>query len=137
AWRGRKLTDQPHALEVPAGLPASLLERRPDIRQAEQELISANAQIGVAKANYFPQIALTASGGYESAALKALVTGTAACWTRPDLSSARRRLGASEGGGRRERPGEMREPVRDFSSDRGLRPSCRFERREVSRNFPF
>ena len=79
--RGRKLTDQPHALEVPAGLPSSLLERRPDIRQAEQELIANNAQIGVAKANYFPQISLTASGGYESAALKALFTGPAAFWT--------------------------------------------------------
>jgi multidrug efflux system outer membrane protein len=79
--RGRKLTDQPHALEVPAGLPSSLLERRPDIRQAEQELIASNAQIGVAKANYFPQIGLTASGGYESAALKALFTGPAAFWT--------------------------------------------------------
>jgi multidrug efflux system outer membrane protein len=79
--RGRKLTDQPHALEVPAGIPSSLLERRPDIRQAEQELISLNAQIGVAKADYFPQIGLTASGGYESAALKALFTGPAAFWT--------------------------------------------------------
>ena len=79
--RGRKLTDQPHALEVPAGLPSSLLERRPDIRQAEQELIAANAQIGVAKANYFPQISLTASGGYESSALNALFTGPAAFWT--------------------------------------------------------
>ncbi len=79
--RGRKLTDQPHPLEVPAGLPSSLLERRPDIRQAEQELIAVNAQIGVAKANYFPQISLTASGGYESAALKSLFTGPAGFWT--------------------------------------------------------
>src|SRR5262249_41363722 len=79
--RGRKLTDQPHALEVPAGLPSSLLERRPDLRQAEQELIAANAQIGVAKANYFPQIALPASGGYQSSALDALFTGPAGLWT--------------------------------------------------------
>jgi multidrug efflux system outer membrane protein len=79
--RGRKLTDQPHALEVPAGLPSSLLERRPDVRQAEQDLIALNAQIGVAKANYFPQISLTASGGYQSSALNALFTGPAAFWT--------------------------------------------------------
>lgn len=79
--RGRKLVDQPHALEVPAGLPSSLLERRPDIRQAEQELISANAQIGVARADYFPQIALTATGGYQSSALTSLFTGPAGLWT--------------------------------------------------------
>jgi len=47
------LTEQPHAPEIPAGLPSSLLERRPDIRQAEAQLIAANAQIGVAKAAYF------------------------------------------------------------------------------------
>src|SRR5207245_3497941 len=79
--RGRKLIDQPHALEVPAGLSSSLLERRPDIRQAEQQLISANAQIGVAKADYFPQISLTAVGGYQSSALTGLFTGPAGLWT--------------------------------------------------------
>jgi multidrug efflux system outer membrane protein len=79
--RGRKLVDQPHALEVPAGLPSSLLERRPDIRQAEQQLIAANAQIGVAKADYFPQISLTASGGYQSSALTGLFSGPAGLWT--------------------------------------------------------
>jgi outer membrane protein, multidrug efflux system len=79
--RGRKLVDQPHALEVPAGLPSSLLERRPDIRQAEQQLIAANAQIGVAKADYFPQISLTATGGYQSSALTSLFTGPAGLWT--------------------------------------------------------
>lgn len=79
--RGRKLVDQPHALEVPAGLPSSLLERRPDIRQAEQQLIAANAQIGVARADYFPQIALTATGGYQSSALTSLFTGPAGLWT--------------------------------------------------------
>jgi multidrug efflux system outer membrane protein len=79
--RGKKLTEQPHPPEVPAGLPSSLLERRPDIRQAEQQLIAANAQIGVAKAAYFPQISLTASGGYQSSALTGLFAGPAGLWT--------------------------------------------------------
>ncbi len=79
--RGRKLVDQPHALEVPAGLPSALLERRPDIRQAEEQLVAANAQIGVAKADYFPQISLTASGGYQSSALTGLFSGPAGLWT--------------------------------------------------------
>jgi len=79
--RGRSLTDQPHAPTVPTGLPSLLLERRPDIRQAEQQLIAANAQIGVARSLYFPQIALTASSGYQSSALTALFTGPAGFWT--------------------------------------------------------
>jgi outer membrane protein, multidrug efflux system len=79
--RGRKLIEQPHPLEVPAGLPSTLLERRPDIRQAEQQLIAANAQIGVAKADFFPQIALTATGGYQSSALTGLFAGPAGLWT--------------------------------------------------------
>jgi outer membrane protein, multidrug efflux system len=78
--RGLKLTEQPHAPEVPAGLPSSLLERRPDIRQAEQNLVAANAQIGVARAAYFPQISLTGTAGYESAALSNLFTGPAGIW---------------------------------------------------------
>jgi len=49
--------------ELPAGLPSSLVERRPDIREAEQNLIAANADIGVAKAMFFPQVSLTGSGG--------------------------------------------------------------------------
>jgi multidrug efflux system outer membrane protein len=78
--RGMKLTEQPHMPEVPAGLPSSLLERRPDIRQAEAQVIAANAQIGVAKADYFPQINLTANSGFQSSALSSLFTGPAGLW---------------------------------------------------------
>jgi multidrug efflux system outer membrane protein len=78
--RGLKLTEQPHSPEVPAGIPSSLLERRPDVRQAEASLIAANAQIGVARAAYFPQISLTGTAGYESPALTNLFTGPAGVW---------------------------------------------------------
>lgn len=78
--RGLRLTEQPHAPEVPVGLPSALLERRPDILEAEQNLVAANAQIGVARAAYFPQISLTGSGGYESTALTNLFTGPAGVW---------------------------------------------------------
>jgi outer membrane protein, multidrug efflux system len=79
--RGLKLTEQPHAPEVPVGLPSSLLERRPDIREAEANLIAANAQIGVARAAYFPQISLTGTAGYQSGALTNLFTGPAGVWS--------------------------------------------------------
>jgi len=65
---------------VPAGLPSSLLERRPDIRQAEQQLIAANAQIGAARAEYFPRISLTGFLGLQSRALSDLLTGSAGMW---------------------------------------------------------
>jgi outer membrane protein, multidrug efflux system len=79
--RGRKLTEEPLPPAVPAGLPSSLLERRPDIRQAEQNLIAANAQIGVARAQLFPQISLTGSAGYESIGLGNLFIGTNKTWS--------------------------------------------------------
>jgi multidrug efflux system outer membrane protein len=79
--RGLPLTAQPHAPEVPAGLPSSLLERRPDIRAAEQQLAAFNAQIGVAKADYFPAITLTTSGGYQSSALTSLFNTSAGLWS--------------------------------------------------------
>jgi outer membrane protein, multidrug efflux system len=79
--RGRELTDQPHPPELPAGLPSALLERRPDILQAEQGIVATNAEIGVAKAAYFPQITLTGSGGVASTALSALFSGPAGAWT--------------------------------------------------------
>lgn len=79
--RGLKLTEQPHAPEVPVGIPSALLERRPDIREAEANLVAANAQIGVARAAYFPQISLTGTAGFQSSALTNLFTGPAGIWT--------------------------------------------------------
>jgi outer membrane protein, multidrug efflux system len=79
--RGLELTAEPHSPEIPPGLPSSLLERRPDIREAEAQLMAMNAQIGVAKAAYFPAISLTGEGGVESIALSNLFTGPAGMWS--------------------------------------------------------
>jgi multidrug efflux system outer membrane protein len=75
--RGRPLEALEAPPSVPAGLPSALLERRPDIRRAEQDLIAANAQIGAAKADYFPRISLTGFLGGQSRALTDLLSGPA------------------------------------------------------------
>jgi len=72
--RTKTLDGQKLAPEVPAGLPSVLLERRPDIRQAEQLLVAANARVGVAKSLFFPSISLTGSGGYQDFDLRNLTT---------------------------------------------------------------
>jgi len=82
--RGRPLVEQPLPPDVPAGLPSALLERRPDIREAEQILVAANAEIGVAKAQFFPQIALTGSGGGafgRSSAFSGLLSSQTGLWS--------------------------------------------------------
>jgi multidrug efflux system outer membrane protein len=78
--RGRALTEQPLPQNVPAGLPSELLERRPDVRQAEEMMVAANAQIGVAKASFFPNLSLTGLGGLESNALHQFITAPSETW---------------------------------------------------------
>jgi multidrug efflux system outer membrane protein len=79
--RGRALTEEPAPASVPAGLPSELLERRPDIQQAEQIMVAANAQIGVAKAAFFPSVSLTGTGGLESNALNRFISQPSEMWT--------------------------------------------------------
>jgi multidrug efflux system outer membrane protein len=78
--RGSTLTEQFDPPEVPTGLPSQLLERRPDLHQAEETLIAANANVGVAKANFFPTISLTGVLGGVSPQLSEL-TGTGKAWS--------------------------------------------------------
>ncbi|HEU5132087.1 MAG TPA: efflux transporter outer membrane subunit, partial [Pyrinomonadaceae bacterium] len=79
--RGLSLTEHQLPPTVPAGLPSDLIERRPDIRAAENSLIAANARIGVAKAEFFPRISLTSFLGYESGQLTSLFSGSRNVWT--------------------------------------------------------
>jgi len=78
--RGRALTEQPLPQNVPAGLPSELLERRPDVRQAEEIIVAANAQVGVAKASFFPSLSLTGLGGLESNALHKFINEPSETW---------------------------------------------------------
>jgi len=97
--RGRGFLQQELPPEVPAGLTSALLERRPDIRAAEQSLIAANANIGVAKAAYFPQISLTGFIGGQSARLTSLFSGSNGAWnftpqvTQPIFAAGRIKSG--------------------------------------------
>ena len=104
--RGRSLTEQDLPPEVPAGLPSALLERRPDIRAAEQELIAANAEIGVARAAYFPQLSLSGFLGGQSTQLSSLFSGPHSAWnlvpqvTQPIFTAGRIKSNVQIGGGR-------------------------------------
>jgi multidrug efflux system outer membrane protein len=97
--RGRPLTEQPAPDNVPAGLPSELLERRPDVREAEANMMAANAQIGVAKAAFFPSISLTGTGGLESNALNRFLSAPSQTWnaglsiTQPVFEGGRLRSG--------------------------------------------
>jgi outer membrane protein, multidrug efflux system len=79
--RGRALTEHPVPGSVPAGLPSELLERRPDVREVEANVMAANAQIGVAKAAFFPSISLTGTGGLESNVLHHFLQQPSQTWS--------------------------------------------------------
>jgi len=78
---GRTLDQQELLADLPAGLPSDLLANRPDIMAAEHNLLAANANIGAARAAFFPSISLTASGGLQSTSLGTLFTGSATTWS--------------------------------------------------------
>ncbi len=101
--RGKSLLEQDLSVTIPPGLTSALLERRPDIRFAEQTLVAANARIGEAKALLFPNIRITGASGWESAALKSLFTGPASFWdivapgiTQPIFNAGRLRAGVRQ-----------------------------------------
>ncbi|MFP5208962.1 MAG: efflux transporter outer membrane subunit [Acidobacteriota bacterium] len=79
--RGISLTEQPHMPEVPVGLPSTLLARRPDVRRAEMQLVAANANVGVAKAIFFPQFALTGQYGTLTTSVTSFLQGPAQFWS--------------------------------------------------------
>ncbi len=79
--RGKPLIEQTSLPSVPAGLPSSLLERRPDIRSAEKNLEAQQALVSVAKAAYFPRISLTGLLGFQSNQLSSLFTGPSSAWS--------------------------------------------------------
>lgn len=78
--RGLPIEEQPMPESVPAGLPSELIERRPDVREAEENVVAANAQIGVAKASFFPSFSLTGTGGLESNALNRFLSQPSQTW---------------------------------------------------------
>ncbi len=78
--RGRPLIEQPSPQSVPTGLPSELIERRPDIREAEANVMAFNAQIGIAKASIFPSLSLTGLGGLESNALNQFISQPSQTW---------------------------------------------------------
>jgi len=79
--RGRPLSEQEDLPAIPAGLPSSLLERRPDIRAAEENLVAQQALVSAAKKAYFPRISLTGLLGFQSDQLSSLFTGPSRAWT--------------------------------------------------------
>jgi multidrug efflux system outer membrane protein len=95
--------------EVPAGLPSSLLERRPDIHTAEQDLIAANAEVGVARAAYFPRLTLSGALGGASTQLSSLFSADHSLWnlhsqvTQPIFTAGRIKSGVKFAEAERER----------------------------------
>ena len=93
--RGLSVEKQPHPEQIPVGIPSQLLERRPDIQQAEAKLIAGNARIGVAKAQFFPNISLTSLGGSVSSQLNSVFDAKNSYWyastslTQPIFSGGR------------------------------------------------
>jgi NodT family efflux transporter outer membrane factor (OMF) lipoprotein len=87
---------------IPAGVPSELLERRPDIAAAERRMASANAQIGIARAAYYPTISLGATGGFESGIISTLISGPSVLWSMggsaiaPIFDAGRRRANVDQ-----------------------------------------